>query len=78
MDRDSLGRRVREVWVEWARHQPAPKSSWLSSYDELAEPDKEVDRRIGAALWGDGFAAGMEAGLRAARNMDTAGLPEGG
>lgn len=45
--RDQLGRFVREAWVEWARTQPDPKPSWLVPYDDLAEPDKEADRRIG-------------------------------
>src|SRR6185312_11439035 len=49
--RDTLGRKVREVWVAWARTQPQPKPSWLVPYDELSEPDKEADRRIGEAIW---------------------------
>lgn len=57
--RDRLGRRVREVWVRWAQQQPNPKPSWLVPYDELSEADKEADRRIGSALWGDGFAEGI-------------------
>ena len=51
--RDRLGRRVREIWIVWAREQPNPKASWLVPYDDLTEPEKEVDRRIGAAIWGD-------------------------
>lgn len=58
--RDRLGRRVRDVWLAWARQQPQPKPSWLVEYDELTEAEKEVDRRIGAALWGDGFADGVD------------------
>ncbi|HSS11796.1 MAG TPA: hypothetical protein VLL25_18050 [Acidimicrobiales bacterium] len=57
--RDALGRRVREAWIAWAQRQPTPKSSWLVPYDDLAESDKEADRCIGSALWGDGFADGM-------------------
>lgn len=64
--RDAKGRRVREVWVEWATEQPDPKPSWLVPYEDLAEPDKEADRRIGSVLWGDGFRSGYEAGLAAA------------
>jgi len=60
-DRDALGRRVREVWVAWAKRQPSPKPSWLVPYDELSEADKEADRCIGAALWGDGFRCGLDA-----------------
>lgn len=47
LDRDVLGRVVRSAWIEWAAKQPNPKSSWLVSYDELDEPDKEADRLIG-------------------------------
>ena len=54
-DRDTLGRFVREAWVRWAETQPAPKPSWLVPYDDLAEPDKEADRRTGPlpGRWGD-------------------------
>jgi hypothetical protein len=51
--REQLGMRVREVWIEWAKEQPAPKPSWLVPWEGLSEPDKEVDRRIGERLtWG--------------------------
>jgi hypothetical protein len=50
LDRDTLGRMVREAWVRWAQTQPTPKPSWLLPYDELAEPDKEADRQIGEAV----------------------------
>jgi hypothetical protein len=50
IDRDTLGRMVREAWVRWAQTQPDPKPSWLQPYDELAEPDKEADRQIGEAI----------------------------
>lgn len=50
LDRDTLGRMVREAWVRWAMTQPSPKPSWLLPYDELAEPDKEADRQIGEAI----------------------------
>lgn len=49
--REELGRLVREVWIEWAKEQPAPKASWLVEWDGLSEPDKEVDRRIGERLY---------------------------
>lgn len=57
VDREALGRRVREVWIEWAREQPSPKGSWLLPWENLAEPDREVDRRIGEALVAVGVAA---------------------
>lgn len=52
---DAIGRRVREVWIEWAKQQPSPKPSWLVPYDDLSEADKDADRRIGEALWLEGF-----------------------
>lgn len=50
VDRDVLGRVVREAWVRWAQTQPDPKPHWLAPYDELSEPDKEADRQIGEAV----------------------------
>lgn len=50
---DKLGRRVREVWIAWATEQHQQKPSWLLPFDQLTEPQKDVDRRIGLALWGD-------------------------
>lgn len=54
---DDLGNRVREVWIGWAAAQPDPKPSWLVPYAELSKPLREVDRRIGVALWTEGFLA---------------------
>ena len=50
MDRDKLGRIVREAWIVWAKTQPNPKESWLVPYDNLSESDKEADRQIGEAV----------------------------
>lgn len=52
-DRETLGRFVREAWVDWARTQSNPKPSWLVPYEMLTEADKEADRRIGefVARW---------------------------
>ena len=49
-DREALGQLVRVAWVEWAREQDHPKKHWLSSWAELPEPMREVDRRIGEAV----------------------------
>lgn len=49
-DREELGKLVRQVWIEWAQEQPNVKTSWLVPWDELSEPDREVDRRIGETL----------------------------
>jgi hypothetical protein len=53
--REVLGRLVRRVWTEWASEQVDPKSSWLVSWEQLSEPEREVDRRIGEVLWGLGI-----------------------
>jgi hypothetical protein len=49
-EREALGRRVREIWVEWAQEQENPKPSWLVPWDGLSDADREVDMRIGEAL----------------------------
>lgn len=54
--RDVLGKVVRDIWIEWAWQQPVAKQSWVTPYEQLAEEDKEVDRRIGERL----FAMGRE------------------
>jgi hypothetical protein len=53
--REILGQEVRAEWITWAREQPSPKPSWLVPWDELSEPDKEVDRRIGERLFKMGY-----------------------
>lgn len=52
---DFLGRRVREVWVEWASRQPNPKPSHLTPWGQLDEGNREVDRLIGTALAAEGY-----------------------
>lgn len=54
-ERDRLGQMVRDVWIAWAKEQPEPKASWLIPYNQLSEPDKEVDRRIGEKLFFEGY-----------------------
>lgn len=51
MNPETLGKVVRATWVAWAKEQPNPKPSWLVEWDALPEPDKEVDRRIGRAIY---------------------------
>jgi hypothetical protein len=41
---------VRDEWIAWAREQPNPKPSWLTPWEELTEPEREVDRRIGVRV----------------------------
>lgn len=66
---EARGRKVREVWIEWANEQPNPKPSWLMPYDELSEADQDVDKRIGAALYRDGFLDGVNFGLKMAADL---------
>jgi hypothetical protein len=58
LDEEFLGRTVRETWIEWAREQSSPKPSWLTPWEGLTEPERDVDRRIGARL----FLLGLRAG----------------
>lgn len=57
--RDVLGEHVREVWIAWAKEQKDPKPSWLVPWSDLPEPDREVDRRIGEVLFGEGEIQGV-------------------
>ena len=50
-DREFLGKAVRLEWIAWAGEQANPKPSWLVPWDGLAEPDREVDRRIGERIY---------------------------
>ena len=49
-DNEFLGKKVREVWITWAREQPDPKPSWLLPWDRLSPADRDVDTRIGTRL----------------------------
>jgi hypothetical protein len=52
VDREALGRLVRDVWIAWAREQPDVDAhrSWLVGWGDLPERDREVDRRIAEAV----------------------------
>lgn len=55
-NREELGRIVRQIWIDFAIEQAditgvPTKPHHLLSWDELDEADKEVDRRIGEALY---------------------------
>ena len=61
--RENLGRRVREVWVLWAierGQEVAVKGSWLTPWEHLEEHEREVDRRIGEALFYEGTDGAIE------------------
>ena len=48
--RISLGKLVRNVWVDWAFEQPHVKDSWLLTWSEIDDDQREVDMRIGEAV----------------------------
>lgn len=73
---DTLGRLVREAWVQWAMEQPDPKPSWLVPYDELSPADQEADRQIGQAVWSVAYLTGFNDGMQAAYNISH-GKPPG-
>jgi len=54
---DNLGRAVRQEWVAFARTLEARKAHWLEPYEALSDDMKEVDRRIGRALFNAGQAS---------------------
>lgn len=49
--REELGREVRDAWIHWALEQENPKPSWLTAWEDMNEPDREVDRIIGERLY---------------------------
>jgi hypothetical protein len=55
--RERLGRRIRQVWMEWAAKQPdiADRPDWLDPWEKLPERIQEVDCNLGMAIWGDAF-----------------------
>jgi hypothetical protein len=59
--REFLGKLVRAEWMKWASEQSSPKPSWLVPWDGLSEPDREVDRRIGEAIWNFSLASKIDA-----------------
>lgn len=50
IDRETLGREVRRVWIEFCLENGDTKPSHLASWEEMTEPEREVDRRIGEAI----------------------------
>jgi hypothetical protein len=47
MNRDILGKIVRDSWIAWAKEQKEIKEKWLVEYEKL----DEKDRRIGEAVF---------------------------
>lgn len=50
LDRDSLGRAVRDAWVERCKLKPNPRPGHLEPFECLSEFDQETDRCIGDAV----------------------------
>jgi len=47
LDREEGGKLVRKVWTEQVyKHIPTPKHSYVCSWEEMQEWEKETDRAI--------------------------------
>jgi len=83
-DSEKLGRRVRQVWMDWAEQQPdiLDRPDWLDPWEKLPERIQDADKKIGTAIAGDVFAelqsehaayqlriAALEAALRQIREL---------
>lgn len=51
MNREELGKIVRQTWIDYCVSIGDTKPSHLIPWDELSEIDREADRRIGEALF---------------------------
>jgi hypothetical protein len=59
IDRESLGRKVREIEIAYGKEQHEPNPIWLVPWEQLHESDKEVCRRVGEQLFGLGVMTAM-------------------
>jgi hypothetical protein len=50
INREEGGELVRLAWIRWAKTQQQPKASWLVSWANLTEQDKEANRQIWDAI----------------------------
>lgn len=77
MDREALGKFVRDVWVAYCLETGDTKPSHIAPWEELSEWDKEADRRIGERLWIEGALATHEKwGKRLLAAISKGGLDE--
>lgn len=63
-DRETLGRMVRDVWLEHQRAKPHPKPENLRPWDELDEGAKEVEMKMGERLYWAGVRGAAPGGVR--------------
>lgn len=66
VNREEMGKMVREAWLAYCRETDQPVNHKHSAtWEELTEWEKEVDRRIGESLfsWGAGAAREKFAGI---------------
>lgn len=47
---DELGRVVQDTWAEQAKKMPNSPDSWKRGWEEISEPMKEIDRKIGCRV----------------------------
>lgn len=78
LDREALGRLVREVWIAWAYEQAAPKPSWLVPWEDMAECDRELDRRIGERIAQEALASRSKLTVEQAQEMANEALDRDG
>ena len=50
VEREELGRIVREAWVNYCHETGDSKPSHIAPWEEIADWDREVDCRIGEAI----------------------------
>jgi hypothetical protein len=55
IDREALGKRVRDVWIEYCKKIGDTKPSHIAPWEALSEADKEADRLIGEELYQLGY-----------------------
>lgn len=49
-DRESLGRIVRDAWIERCKLKPNPRPDHVAPWEEMPEFDRETDRVIAEAV----------------------------
>jgi hypothetical protein len=65
-ERETWGRVVRAIWVDWALEQEDPKPSWTAGWDDIDDGQREADMRIGSGIAAQAVAGERERILRRA------------
>lgn len=59
MNREILGKMVRDIWVAIARERGTDNPSNLIEWEDLDEENKEIDRIIGTIMYNYGYMNGL-------------------